>query len=196
MVDHTSRAAAQRVIRTVLAADCACPESAFADDRLLVTPAEERAGRRRYPRSAKPLGVVTMGRGVVVACAPEWIDALRAMLADRSRDEIFAAPPMTELARYVAGARAQLLGPAVSHACAPETLRSAAAPQDVTIDVVEGQDVFDLYQFPGFERALSYRPDCPDSGSPSTSTMNAAASTIAVPSYVTRSSRSRSSVTR
>jgi GNAT superfamily N-acetyltransferase len=159
MSDQMNRVTVHGVVRTVLAADYACPESAFVDDRLLVTPAEERAGRRRYPRPAKPLGVVTMGRGVVVSCYAGWIAPLRAILVNRSRDEIFAAPTMTDVAHHLARDGAQLFGPAVSYVCAPETLRPAATPPEITIDVVEGKEVLNLYQYPGFERALSYRPD-------------------------------------
>src|SRR5215213_10072122 len=118
MSDQMNRVSVQGVVRTVLAADCACPESAFVDDGLLVTPAEERAGRRRYPSSARPLGVVTMGRGVVVSCYAKWIAPLRAILANRSRDEIFASPTMTAIAHHLARDGMQLFGPAVSYACA------------------------------------------------------------------------------
>src|SRR5262245_37835956 len=135
-----SRTEARGVIRAMLAAESACAESDFVQDRLLVTPAEERAGRRRYPRREKPLSVVTMGRGVVVSCYPAWTDALRAVLADRSRDEIFSAPVIAELASFVAQEGNELGGPAVSYACAPESFRPATAPPDITIDVVEGEE--------------------------------------------------------
>ena len=161
MIERSSRAATQDVVRTVLAADCACPASAFGEDGLLVTAAEERAGRRRYPLSARPLGIVTMGRGVVVSCHPDWIASLRATLADRPRDTIFTAPTIAELARFVAREGAQLLGPALSHVCAPDSFRPAAVPAGIIISVVEGEDVLPLYQHPGFERALSYDPDHP-----------------------------------
>jgi hypothetical protein len=95
MIEHASRAATREVVRSVLAADCACPASAFVEDGLFVTTAEERPGRRRYPRSAKPLGVVTMGRGVVVSCHPTWIAWLQETLGNRSRETIFSAPTIT-----------------------------------------------------------------------------------------------------
>jgi GNAT superfamily N-acetyltransferase len=161
LIERASRAAAQNIVRTVLAADCACPESAFVEDGLLVTPAEERAGRRGYPRPAKPLLVITMGRGVVVTCHPGWTAPLHAALVERSRDSIFAAPTVAELARYVAREGEELRGPAVSYVCAPESFRPAAAPDGVTIGVVEAEEVHELYQYRGFERALSYRPDHP-----------------------------------
>src|SRR5688572_9135572 len=56
---------------------------------------------------------------------------------------------------------AELLGPALSHVCAPDSFRPGAVPAGITISVVEGEDVLPLYRCPGFERALSYDPDHP-----------------------------------
>ena len=161
MSEHASRAATREVVRSVLAADCACPASAFVEDGLFVTTAEERPGRRRYPRWAKPLGVVTMGRGVVVSCHPTWIAWLQETLGNRSRETIFSAPTITELARFVAQEGEVLLGPALSHVCAHEAFRPAVDPAGVIFSVVEGKDVFDLYQHFDYEDALSYEPDYP-----------------------------------
>ncbi len=158
MSDLTSRAATRAVVRSVLAADCACPASAFDEDGLFVTAAEERPGRRRYPRPAKPLGVVTLGRGVVVSCHPTWAASLREILDHRSREEIFSAPTITELAQFVAKEGEVLLGPALSYVCDPGAYRPAVDPGGLTFSVVEGEDVFDLYQHSGFEYALSYDP--------------------------------------
>jgi GNAT superfamily N-acetyltransferase len=161
MIERSSRATTLDVVRTVLAADCACPAAAFVEDGLLVTPAEERTGRRRYPLATRPLGVVAMGRGVVVSCYPDWVDTLRATLAGRPRDTIFTTPTIVELARFVSGEGAQFLGPALRHVCAADSFRPAATPQDVSISIVKGEDVRELYRFPGFGRALSYDPDHP-----------------------------------
>lgn len=156
-----SRAGTREAVRAVLAADCACPESAFVEDGLLVTAAEERPGRRRYPTAARPLGVITMGRGVVVSCHPAWIGPVRDLLKGRGRDQIFSAPTIAELSRFVAREGGTFLGPALSHACAPESFRPPTDPDGVAIEVFEGEDVISLYQYPGFEYALSYQPDHP-----------------------------------
>lgn len=44
---------------------------------------------------------------------------------------------------------------------APETFRSPADPDGIDFSVVEGEAVRDLYQYPGFEYALSYEPEHP-----------------------------------
>jgi hypothetical protein len=156
-----SRAATQEVVRSVLAADCACPPSAFVEDGLLVTPAEERPGRRRYPIPAKLLLAVTMGRGVVVSSHPDWISPLCAMLGNRNRDEIFSAPTIAEIAQLVARNGYSLDGPGLSHTCAPETFHPPDDPKGVDFSVVEGEAVRDLYEYPGFGNALSYQSDHP-----------------------------------
>ena len=121
--------------------------------------AEARPGRRNYPQSAMPLGIVTMGRGVVVSCHPTWITPLRELLMGRSREEVFAAPTIAALSDIAAPSDQILRGPALSHACAPETFRPAVDPAGVDVSVVEGEQVFALYQYAGFEFALSYDPD-------------------------------------
>ena len=102
MNEAPSRVATQHVVRTVLAADCAYPESAFLQDGLLVIPAEVQAGRRRYPLPAKQLLIITTDVGVVVSCHPDWITSLRSTLADLPRNAIFSAPTITNLVRFVA----------------------------------------------------------------------------------------------
>jgi GNAT superfamily N-acetyltransferase len=145
----------------VLAADCACSESVFEHDGLFVTAADVRDGRRRYPPAAMPLGLVTMGRGVVVSCHASWVGALRTLLQDHSREEMFSAPTITALTRFVEPTGAVLHGPALSHVCAPAAFRPAVDPEGVTFEVVEGVDVRALYRYPGFDYALSYDPNHP-----------------------------------
>src|SRR5215218_1266029 len=148
-------------VRRVLAADLACPESALLDDGVLVTPFEQRPGRRAYPRPTKPLTIATMGAGVVVSCHPERIDWLRRALGTRSRDEIFAVSTVAELAAHVGRDGQVLHGRAINSVCSPDTFRPPFEPAGVTIDLVEGADVVQLYRHPGFDNALSYRPDDP-----------------------------------
>ena len=148
-------------VRRVLAADLACPESALLEEGVLVTPFEQRPGRRAYPRPTKPLTIATMGAGVVVSCHPERIDWLRRALGTRSRDEIFAVSTVAELAAHVGRDGQVLHGRAINSVCSPDTFRPPFEPAGVTIDLVEGADVVQLYRHPGFDNALSYRPDDP-----------------------------------
>jgi GNAT superfamily N-acetyltransferase len=154
-----TRAATLRVVRAVLAANCACSEAALMADGVLVTPAEERVGRRRFPQPALPLLVVTMGAGVVVSCHPSRLVWLRTAVGDRDRDAIFAAPLIAELATAVARDRQELREPDLKLLCSPDTFRRAPEPSGVTISVVEGSDVAELYRYAGFSHALAYRPD-------------------------------------
>jgi GNAT superfamily N-acetyltransferase len=155
------RASTIRIVRQVLAADCACPETGLIDEDLLITHAEERVGRRRYPLPAKPLLAMTMGAGVVVTCHPERAGWLRATLEGRSRDAIFSAPTIAELAQYVARDGQELRGPACKYICAPETFRPPADPAGVLITLVEGEAVAELYRHEGFGNALAYCRDRP-----------------------------------
>jgi hypothetical protein len=158
------RASSIATARRVLAADLACPESALSDEGVFVTPFELRPGRRGYPPPSKPMGILTMGAGVVVSCHPERVDWLRVTLGNRSRDEIFSISTMLELAAYLARDRQQLLGRASVFLCSPDTYRPPVEPRGLSIEVVEGAGVTGLYRHKGFDNAFSYRPDhpCPD----------------------------------
>jgi GNAT superfamily N-acetyltransferase len=157
----SGRSATLGIVRSVLAADCACPVTAFVADGLLITVAEARAGRRGFPLPDRPLLIVTMGAGVVVSCHPERIDWLRVTLAQRPRDSIFSAATIAELTREVAPDRQEVRGPDLKYVCAPDDFRSPADPEGVTIAAVEGAAVADLYRYPGFGNALAYRRNHP-----------------------------------
>ncbi len=150
--------------RRVLAADLACPEPALVEEGLLVTPFELRPGRRGYPPPSKPMVILTMGAGVVVSCYPDRMEWLRATLGARSRDEIFSAATIVELAAFVALDDQVLRCRANVFICSPERYRPPVEPEGLTIELVEGADVIGLYRYKGFDNAFSYRPDhpCPD----------------------------------
>lgn len=164
MSGNESRAATLRIVNAVLTADCACATSDLTNDGVLITHAEERAGRRRFPPPAKPLLIVTMGAGVVVACHPNRADWLRATLGPLPRDAIFEAATIAKLARWLAADDQELRGPDIKYVCAPATFRPAADPLGVAITVVEGDEVDALRRHEGFGHALSnhrnnLRPD-------------------------------------
>lgn len=159
MAGNSDRAAALRVVRTVLAADCACAEEAFVGEGVVIVDAQERPGRRRFPVGAKPLALVTMGAGTVVSCHPDRAAWLRANLARRQRDHVFSAPIIAQLAEHIAPDRQDLRGPDLKYICSRETFRPAGAPGGIPITVSEGDDIAALYARPGFENALSYRSD-------------------------------------
>lgn len=153
-----SRAATMAVARGVLAADCACDEDAFLAEGVLITPAEQRLGQRPFPRPAKPLLVMSMGRSVVISCHPERIAWLRDILASRARDAIFWASTIVELEYSIARDGQTLIGPQQKFICAPVAFSPALPPDAVTIVTAAGDAVSDLYPHSGFTNALSYRP--------------------------------------
>src|SRR5947207_986087 len=88
MSNNRDHRAALRAIRDVLAAHCACAPHDFLAGGLVITPAVEQAGRRRFPFPTKPLWVFSMGAGVVISCSPERMAWVRANLGSLDRDAI------------------------------------------------------------------------------------------------------------
>ena len=161
MIDNSGRKGVLRTVRAVLAEDCACDEQAFLPDDVLVVDWEERPGRRRFALSSKPLMLVTMGAGVVVTSHPERSAWLRETLQGLDRDVVFAASTVARVAEYVSQDGQELFGPNPKYVCARESFRPADVPRDVQINMVEREDMSELYRHAGFRHALVYRMDDP-----------------------------------
>lgn len=146
-------------IRATLAADCACAEDAFIREGVRVVPFAERPGRRRYSLQAHRLAVMTMGAGVVVSCDDGRVARVEDMVRGLDRDAVFSGTTIARLAALVEPDGQLLDGPNVVYACGAADLRPAAVPNGIALEVVAGDAVTDLYQYPGFPNALAYPPD-------------------------------------
>jgi GNAT superfamily N-acetyltransferase len=152
------------VVRSVLAATLACDETELLADGVRVVLAEERPGRLRFPRRSLFLAAATMGAGAVVSCDASRLAWARRELGHLDRTQLFTAATTARIAARVAEDGQTLFGPDLKLVCAPEELRPVAPPAGVTVDVVDGLAVADLYRHHGFRHALSYltgspRPD-------------------------------------
>lgn len=160
VTDHaTNRRRARELIASVLAADCACNPRALLADCTTISIADNMPGRRRYPLRDPSLLIVTTGRGVAIAANEGRLVWLRDRLANRERDEIFAATTIVELAKLVASDNEIIIGPTVACAASRDTFRSAPVPPGVDVEIVERDAIPALYAHPGFEHALAYRSD-------------------------------------
>jgi hypothetical protein len=155
---------AAAIVRDVLAADLACDERDLTEEGVRVVLAEERPGRRRFPRGPKVLGIVTMGAGVVVSCDASRLEWARTELGGLDRNALFRADTVARVAARVEPDGQVLAGPDLKMVCAPGDLCPAPPPEGIAVGVVDGAAVADLYQHLGFRHALSYltgspRPD-------------------------------------
>jgi GNAT superfamily N-acetyltransferase len=160
-MDAGARQQVRDVVRRTLAADCACDPDAFLRDEVTVVPFAPREGRRGYAVQQRRLSVMSMGTGVVVSCDAGRVPQFRELLGDLSRDEVFSALTIAELARAVEAEGQILHGPNLDYVCGESDLRPAEAPADIVLDVVTGAAVFDFYRYPDFPNALSYRRNSP-----------------------------------
>ena len=153
------RVDALAIVRSVLAADYACPENAFSSDQMVVSSADPRSGGRRYARPDRMFEISTMGASVVVHCHHEhaaWVDDT---LRSFSRDSMFSATTIALLAGYLGAYSMELAGPEPNYVCPVADLRLSDPPSGVEIDLVGTRDVHKLYRHQGFPNALSYRAD-------------------------------------
>ncbi|HEU0025686.1 MAG TPA: hypothetical protein VFQ25_01100 [Ktedonobacterales bacterium] len=91
-----------RTIRTVLAANLACHEDDLTKDGTLVTVAEFREGRMRFPMREQSLSMATMGQSVVISCSAGRIDWTKAHLGNLTRERLFSASTIAQIQRYEA----------------------------------------------------------------------------------------------
>jgi hypothetical protein len=151
-------------VRAVLAADLACAEADLLADEVRVVLAEERPGRRRFPRGPRVLVAVTIGAGAVVSCDGSRLAWARAELGRLDRNQLFTASTIARIAAFVEPDGQMLAGPDLKLVCGEGDLRAAEPPDGVEIAVVDGLAVAGLYRHDGFRHALSYltgtpRPD-------------------------------------
>jgi GNAT superfamily N-acetyltransferase len=158
---QVNRQRAQEILRTTLAADYSCQPSDWLSDEIIVVEARFNEGRRRFPLNAKPFGMMTLGRGVVVACSAERMSWAESNLCHLSRDHLFSAPVLASIVNYVAPDQQRLGGPYQMNVCGSDTFRPVAAPAGITFELYEREQMAEVYAFVGFDHALSYRPDNP-----------------------------------
>lgn len=136
----------------MLAATYACEESDFLREGVHFTTPEERPGRIRWP--LRKLSIGTMGDGVVACCAPEWEGWLRPLLEGLTRDDVFQPDTIAQIVPHIPR-QLMLRGPALKYLCTRESLRRAPDVGD-EIAVIWGEEIADLYRYPGFDDALTY----------------------------------------
>lgn len=148
-------------VRAVLAADLACDEDDLLASGVRVVLAQERPGRRRFPRGGRVLVVATMGAGTVVSCDASRREWARAELGPLDRNQLFAVDTSARIAARVQTDGQMLAGPDLKFVCAENELRPAYMPADVQIEIVDGPAVAQFYVHTGFRHALSYLTDSP-----------------------------------
>jgi GNAT superfamily N-acetyltransferase len=156
---HQSREDVLSIVRRVLAADCACDEAAFDLEQLSVVPAADLPGRRRFKHLADPL-IVTMGRGVVLAASDGRMEWLQEQFGALDREDVFSAETLGKLVGFAHRYSQIVEGPDLKYTCSRADLHPIAQ-ESLSIIALEGQDVLDLYEYPGFVNALQYDADHP-----------------------------------
>jgi GNAT superfamily N-acetyltransferase len=157
----TEQATTRGLIRHVLAADCGCSEAALRDDGVTIVAATPGTARFRWPQPARPLTLLTMGAGVVVHCAADRVAWAEATLAQQSREALFDATTIAQVASVVAADGQTLYGPTLLSACSLDRFRPAAPPASVRVELLDAHGLVDLYRLSGFTHALAYTTDTP-----------------------------------
>ena len=152
------RGEAMATIRRVLAADYACDEADLLSDWITIVPHEQREGSRGFQVSTRPLQFVTTGNGVVIACHPDHLAWAKDQTCGMSRDDVFSASMIGNLAARIDPGRQQLHGPYLRYAASCERFRPVSGTCDAKIDMIADEQVWALENHPDFPHALSPSP--------------------------------------
>jgi predicted GNAT family acetyltransferase len=155
--DNGTRSAARETVGTVLAASCACQPGDLLGCDVVFTRAHEVPGRLRFPLNE--ILILTTGNGVVVSSSETWESWLRFAVGHLSRDAIFSPMTIADLVRQLGPSGLELRGPYLNYACSADSFQETVIPEHVEITCFEGHDVERLYEYRGFEHALSYQTD-------------------------------------
>lgn len=138
------------IVRQQLSIDMNCIEKNFIEEGITFCEAVPRTGRRPFDRQEPFLEIATMGKGIVVSGDKEILDKVKLPLKNTNREDIFAVP--------------YLYGHTLGYIPDINYIKEVEAIEGYSYGVLEGKYVFQLYETPGFENAVSYdtkyaRPD-------------------------------------
>ncbi len=158
------REALLQAIRKILAATLACHEDDFTREGTILSVAEVREGRMKFPVREKSLSIVSMGKGVSISCTADRIDWARKHLGSLTREQLFSTSTIARIQHYVEHDGQWLAGPIQRYVCSREDLRPFIIPKEINVTLVEREDISSLYTHDRFRNALSYhvesvRPD-------------------------------------
>lgn len=154
------RATVLSTVQDVLAAECWCESSTFNRDETLITRSNGTTVAGRYFHPSDPF-IVTMGRGVVLAASSEHIDWVRSQYSAMDREAVFSARSIGMLSGYLSAYNKIAYGPDLKYICAPADLIDPPERFRDSIVIHAGEEVFGLYEHPGFANALQYDCDHP-----------------------------------
>lgn len=156
---EASRKAAIRTVRAVLSASFGCGENDFDAEGPTFHVAVRREGGLRFPLRERSLGVVTMGKGVVVSCNEDRIDWVKRLLEPLTRGQLFSARTIANLQRRLELDGQYLAGPDQKYVCTAEDAREFDLPPGVAVTTLYGEDIHALYEYKAFGHALAFRKD-------------------------------------
>ncbi len=145
---------ALKIVRKILSADFAFEERYFEEEGVFFSLAKNVEGARRFPLPEKFLAVVTMGSGVVINCSQGRLRWARKNLGHITRNDLFAAPAITCMGKYVARDRQLMTGPDLKYICTPESFHPFPPNDDIEISLIEEEAISALYENNQFPNAL------------------------------------------
>lgn len=119
-------------------------------DSFVFTEAKNNPGRRPFPRNEQHFEMLSMGKAIIVSASQKILDLVKPHLNNKSRDEAFFMPFVYGHSLYYLPDLTQI--------------KLLTSPDGYVYEMLEQKDIPTLYQYEGFNSAVSYdinhpRPD-------------------------------------
>lgn len=147
---------ALNIVKKVLAVDFACEERRFDEEGTIICEARELPGRRRFPFREKSLALATMGRSVVISCSTGRLRWAKATLSKLNRNDLFYAPAILRMNRYVKRDRQFMAGPDLKYICTVDSFTPFTMEKEYEILLFDDAAQLEYYNERRFPNSLSY----------------------------------------
>jgi GNAT superfamily N-acetyltransferase len=133
------------IVKKVLSADFGCDRSDFENEGIFIHRYTKSEGSRRFRTPDKPFTLVTMGRGVVVSCSLARLGWADAHLSQLSRNDIFAAPAVSMINKYLKKDGQILSEPDLKNICTVEIFKPYVPGADIEVTFVKNAGELGLF---------------------------------------------------
>ena len=146
------------IVKKVLAADFGCEREDFEKEGVFIHRFAQSEGARRFTAPKKPFDIVTMGRGVVISCGLERLGWADAHLCRLKRNDFFTGPTISAINEYIKPDGQVMSEPKLKYICTDEIFKPSEPVEHVEIQLVQGQELLDLYKDERFPNSLGSYP--------------------------------------
>lgn len=137
------------IVQNQLAIDlnCTVEDLNGEKDSFIFVEARDNPGRRPFIRGEQYFEMLTMGKSIIVSATPKRLKYVKEQLAEKSRDEAYAMPFISDYA--------------MNYLPDLDNLKHLSAPDDFLYETIEKSEISKLHELNGFNYAIQHNLNHP-----------------------------------